>query len=118
MGESVLRSLVAFLVAFIGLSSPCRVVEVAAGELDDESVPSFLRNSVDNADAMLRFFIRAFRIDDESLMVSASHSAMWILLCSSDHKQYRPTHARAVCSALWIVRALERETHLGLTRST
>ena len=97
--------MVAFLVAFIVLSSPCRVVEVTAGELDDESVPSFLRNIVDNADAMLRFFIRAFRIDDDSLMVSASHRAMWehwILLCSSD--QTIPPHSRT----RGLFRALDR----------
>ena len=115
-----MRSLVAFLVAFIVLSSPCRVVEVTAGELDDESVPSFLRNSVDNADAMLRFFIRAFRIDDESLMVSASHRAMWILLCSSDQTIPPHSRTRGLFRALDRARAGTRNSlrshafHLGL----
>ena len=118
MGESVLRSLVAFLVAFIVLSSPCRVVEVTAGELDDESVPSFLRNIVDYADAMLRFFIRAFFVLTTIRSWSPRATGLCGSFCALRTKQYRPTHARAVCSALWIVRALERETHLGLTRST
>ena len=98
-------------------------VEVTAGELDDESVPSdlswILRNIVDNADAMLRFFIRAFCIDNDSLMVSASNRAMWILLFSSD--QTIPSHSRtrgALFRALDRARAVERRTHLGLTRPT